>query len=1080
MPSGDPSSGTPTRPETGPNTDRGAQQRLLTLGRQFGLDMRVPPLDDPRPGEHTELNWTTDALLLRGDNLASLAHLHATSLRVRAVYIDPPYNTGRTFIYPDRIATGPAGSGHVAWMQFMVPRLRLAHALMQADGVLFVSIDDHEQAYLRLLLDAVFGEAQFVAQFVVRRGAGHGDRRDAALNHEYVLCYRRSPAAGLRGQQMNHAQAPATKPPGRAPRRYSRQDERGAFRLGSLLRKKGEGSLRTDRPNLYYPLYVTADGQVHFAPGEDRTEIYPQDAAGTPRRWVWSRETAMSRQRDLFAGRTGAVYLKEYAQDHAAPAPRTKARTLLDHPDYWTARATEEVTALYGARVFETPKAVRLITDLLDLVDMRPGEVVLDFFAGTGTTAAAVARLNARDGVPRRVVLAEQQTPVHPEHPAARHGYASVSDLTAVRLAALQHGAGFTWDSRSVPADARSAPGVQDPRNARSAAALDVTPPAEFRTVLTSALHSVRTFLSTPGQDRLDDPARVLQAGRLAALAALGFWTGCQATLPTERRRTARPPPGHLDTGAPSAAETRLARTVAEAATGLPPLKAAYLIGSVYTHLLPASWRERHGAFYTPPDVVRRMYALLDLAAADARQDPEGPAATGIDWTRLRVADLACGGGMLLIPAAQRLLKNPALKGDLGGRLWGRDLDPLGAWLAQLHLDLLACPHLPTGAPLPAPVIHAADSLSADDEEQADLVIGNPPYGKVTLSADLRIRFARSLYGHANLYGVFTDLAVRACAPGGHVCLVTPTSFLSGLSFRALRRTLGQQAPLVASEVLQAREGVFEGVQQEAVLSVFRKEPDRAGAAGAAPVPRRVRVRLPPADAWVHLPADPAAPWMMPRHAGDVALSAALHGMPGRLRDLGYRAATGQIVWNRHAAHLHQQALPGSLPLIWADAVRGHTFSFRPEQSRRACYLLPTERHRALRVTAAGVLVQRTTAKEQARRLVAAELPQAFLDEHGGAFIENHLNVLQATRPRVRADTLARLLASAVVDRALRTMSGSVAISAAELGALPLPSVAQMQALERAIDAGAERGEQERLIASYYGEQRQEKTHEIN
>ncbi len=399
------------------------------------------------------------------------------------------------------------------------------------------------------------------------------------------------------------------------------------------------------------------------------------------------------------------------------------------------------------------------------------------------------------------------------------------------------------------------------------------------------------------------------------------------------------------------------------------------------------------------------------------------------------------------------------------------EIDPFSAWLSQTLLEaalLGVCQA--TGQRLPR-LVTVGDSLAREpDDERFDLVIGNPPYGRVTLSRDLRARYQRGLYGHANLYGVFTDLAIRWTRPGRVIAYVTPTSFLGGEYSKALRRLLAAEAPPVAIDLVAARHGVFADVLQETLLATYR----RHGQPGVAPVHLLVAdergATILPAGSFT-LPDEAAAPWLLPRNAEQVPLIARLRAMPHRLRDYGYRVSTGPLVWNRHKPQLRGQHEPGAYPLIWAESVTPDgRFVFRYGKRNHQPYFRPAPGDDWLITATPCVLVQRTTAKEQRRRLIAAALPAEFIREHGAVVIENHLNMVRPTvaRPALSPAALAALLNSTIVDEAFRCINGSVAVSAFELAALPLPAPAELAPIETLLRDGVPRAAIDRAIGRIY------------
>lgn len=492
-----------------------------------------------------------------------------------------------------------------------------------------------------------------------------------------------------------------------------------------------------------------------------------------------------------------------------------------------------------------------------------------------------------------------------------------------------------------------------------------------------------------------------------------------------------------------------MADALGEAAAALPLAEAAYNLSSLYTVLLCAHDRGVLGAFYTPPALVGRLVALAEEA--------------GVDWAKARVLDPAAGGGAFMLPVAARMIA--ALDGSeprvilaqIERRLKGLELDPHAAGFAQTALDLLLAPLCREAGRLAPRLVEVADTLERAPKADYDLVIGNPPYGRVRLTTEQRQRYARSLYGHANLYGVFTDIALRWTRPKGVIAYLTPTSVLGGQYFAALRRLLAEDAPPEAIDFVHSRKGVFEDALQETMLAVFR----RGAAAGAAQVHyvtlENERDAALVRNGTIALPEAPDAPWLAPRSPDQSRLAAAASRMTTRLSDWGYKVSTGPLVWNRFKDQLCERPGRGRHPLIWAEAVSADgRFGFRAEKRNHAPWFEVRAGDQWLVTREPCVLVQRTTSKEQDRRLIAAELPAAFLRTHKAVVVENHLNMVRPTgRPRVSPALLAAVLNSKVVDQVFRCISGSVAVSAFELAALPLPSVDEMSRLEALLQDGA-------------------------
>lgn len=465
--------------------------------------------------------------------------------------------------------------------------------------------------------------------------------------------------------------------------------------------------------------------------------------------------------------------------------------------------------------------------------------------------------------------------------------------------------------------------------------------------------------------------------------------------------------------------------------------EAVAALGRLYTQALPPAHRTERGIYYTPSPLVRR---LLDKAERD-----------GHEWRTGRAIDPSSGGGAFLVEAAARMLAamagaEPGISiAALGSRLRGWDVDPFAVWLANLAVEAVALPLVAASGRRLGPVAELRDALGPWDDAAGrfDLVMGNPPFGKVKDNPAIRTRFARSLHGHPNLYGLFTDLAVHlARRDGGIIAYLTPASFLAGHYFKALRRTLHEHAPPVRLELVESRKDVFVDVLQEVALSTFRRGSKRRQAECAVVHAQRDGLKVQRTGTMI-LPRDPDAPWTLPRSVADSDLVRRMRDMPARLADWGYAVSTGPLVWNRHKPRLHHAPGENRVPIVWAEAVtQDGRFVHRATKKNHAPWFEPRGADDPNVVTRPCILVQRTTAKEQHRRLIAAEMPAAFVARHGRVAVENHLNMVLpiVAKPKVPLSAVAAFLASVTADRVLRCINASVAVSASELEAMPLPA----------------------------------------
>ena len=364
-------------------------------------------------------------VFIEGDNLAVLPGLDPVDL----IYIDPPYNTGNEFAYHDRFGE------HAAWVAMMRPRLEASREVLRETGAIFVSIDDHEVAYLRLLLDEVYGEQNFLAQIVVNlnpkgRQLGSG----FATSHEYLLAYARDAR-----RCVLDASTAESVDPGDFPLR----DGAGRAYRHLPLRNTNKKFNPVTAPTLHFPVHGDpVSGRVATTPFAGSVEVVPVFGDGAPAVWRWSRPRIDERPDDLVcrtvSGRLGErvdVFQKDWLHRDASGSRRKKLRTVwLASEVGSTDTAVAELKEIVG-HVFESPKPTGLVRRILQT--MPPDVAVLDFFAGSGTTGHAVALANAADGGRRTCLSVNHAEPVRPGSNADLAGYRTVADITRARLQAV-------------------------------------------------------------------------------------------------------------------------------------------------------------------------------------------------------------------------------------------------------------------------------------------------------------------------------------------------------------------------------------------------------------------------------------------------------------------------------------------------------------------------------------------------------------------------------------------------------------------------------------------------------------------
>ncbi|MCF7853187.1 MAG: site-specific DNA-methyltransferase [Candidatus Pacebacteria bacterium] len=359
---------------------------------------------------------TTQNLFIEGDNLEALKLLYKSYFgRVKMIYIDPPYNTGNDFVYPDNYRdpldtylqltgqrdaegnlltsnTDTGGRYHSAWLSMMYPRLFLARQLLREDGVIFISVDDHEVHNLRLLMNEIFGEENFVATFVRRRRMATAMRGEPiSPDHEYAVCFARSrQAVCLFGSLASVGD-------------YPHEDDKGKYRSTDLT----VGMTKEMRPNQWFELVNPQTGKKYspplgrvwrFEPGTMARHVNEQNI-------IWPDEKPDSNMtRPRFKTRFDDAKEKPVSTWIAKEKDSgNEVRTLNGALNQ---EATKELRGIFGEQILEYPKPVSLLESLVQC-GTRDKDIIMDFFAGSATTAQAVLELNREDGGNRRFIMVQ-------------------------------------------------------------------------------------------------------------------------------------------------------------------------------------------------------------------------------------------------------------------------------------------------------------------------------------------------------------------------------------------------------------------------------------------------------------------------------------------------------------------------------------------------------------------------------------------------------------------------------------------------------------------------------------------------
>lgn len=401
--------------------------RLDWLGKSYArllaTDKTTTFLTEDVAHNNLPENQNSENILIKGDNLEVLKHLsNAYHSKIKMIYIDPPYNTGSDgFVYQDdrkftaeqlqtlagispsraeRILefTQSKSNSHSAWLTFMYPRLYIAKRLLTDNGVIFISIDDNEVAQLRLLCDEIFGEENFVGEISVSKGTTTGqDANKIGSSIDYILMYSKNANIfELKGLPLSEKDE----------KRFSHQDERGKYSL-LQFRKTGTGDRKEDRPNLYYGLKAP-----------NGKEVFPIGPTGYKSRWRTSKETFCNWEKE------GLIEWKEDNSDEKTSYKpyvkyyfegRTKQVSNLWNDIDGNKKASIEIKNLLGEKVFDFPKPTDLIKRCIAISNINNNDLILDFFAGSGTTADAVMQLNREDGGNRKFILVQLPEPIDPK-----------------------------------------------------------------------------------------------------------------------------------------------------------------------------------------------------------------------------------------------------------------------------------------------------------------------------------------------------------------------------------------------------------------------------------------------------------------------------------------------------------------------------------------------------------------------------------------------------------------------------------------------------------------------------------------
>lgn len=424
--------------------------------REAIVTANLPTTKTLRPVREDSVDFdTTQNIYIEGDNLEVLKLLQESYLgEIKMIYIDPPYNTGKDFVYNDnftqnseefkldsgqvneykqRLIANPETSGryHSDWLTMMYPRLKLAKNLLSNDGMIFISIDDHEAHNLKKVLDEIFGEQNFISDItIVNNLKGRNDKKYIATANEKLFMYVKTDEFQEYGLTLPDDKVST----------YSEKDKEGEYRLIEL-RKRGGADTRAERPNMYFPIYVNPlNGEVSLVKDNVYTiEALPKKSNGIDGRWRCGKDTVEIRIKNLIGKPVqGAdkynIYEKDYLEQNGE-LRRIKPKSVMAGAAYSTDTATKKYRAIMDNIEFTNPKPIELLTDLIQYAaSPNSNAIFLDFFSGSGSTAHAVMEQNSKDNGNRKFICVQLPEETDENSEAYKLGYVNICEIGKERI----------------------------------------------------------------------------------------------------------------------------------------------------------------------------------------------------------------------------------------------------------------------------------------------------------------------------------------------------------------------------------------------------------------------------------------------------------------------------------------------------------------------------------------------------------------------------------------------------------------------------------------------------------------------
>lgn len=402
-----------------------------------------------RPVMEDSVDWgKTQNIYIEGDNLEVLKILQKSYYgKVKCIYIDPPYNTGKKFIYKDDFRQAPReylqesgrkdeddseymGRFHSDWLSMMYPRLKLARNILRDDGVIYISIDDNEVNNVKKICDEIFGENNFLATIpVLSNPRGRQSSRFIAPAHEYLVVYAKDISfCTINGLPLSEEEK----------KQYNRQDEKGIYReIG--LRLRGGRARAAESPTLFFPIYYSESEDDFYTERkhQDDYEIIPRFKDGTLGTWRWSRDKINKDKEFLTVRRVrdknGGYKYDVFQKDYLSPEKTRKVKSLWYEKEINYDRSNDELKELLGSGIFDYAKPLYLLNKILTMAAGKD-DIVMDFFSGSATTAHAVMELNACDGGGRKYIMVQIPEETSKDSEAYKAGYKDICQIGKERI----------------------------------------------------------------------------------------------------------------------------------------------------------------------------------------------------------------------------------------------------------------------------------------------------------------------------------------------------------------------------------------------------------------------------------------------------------------------------------------------------------------------------------------------------------------------------------------------------------------------------------------------------------------------